>query len=251
MFQQTGGITGTDPYIYRIRADNATANAGELQLALSTFSDVGSVVPGAYYGLASGGSIIAVNTSLIPSLTFTNNGTTLTYVAQDNILAQALARPGTSGFVSVDTSHGGSGSLVVPTDDDRIGAALTSVADGLVHDSTVRTPVAFGGTNADGTPVYKLPTDGGSDIGGVSAAKVIMISFTQTLEAGWNYLRAAFSSLLAAFNAHYTAQLGLANTHPVPTPSQVGAAPASHVGQPLGTMGLPRQLYLIQESSAP
>lgn len=236
LFQQTGGSLGTDPTLSD-SSGQPTANAAELQLALSTASAVGTVLPGAYYGLTSGGSIIAVNTSLILCLTFTNNGTTLTYVPQDNIIAQALVNPGTSGFVSVDTTHGGSGSSVVATNDARIGAALTSVADGLVHDSTVRTPVAFGGTNADGTTVYKLPINGGSDIGGISAAKVIMISFTQTLEAGWNYLRAAFSALLAAYNAHQNAQLGLANTHPVPTPSQVGAAPSSHVGLPLGTNG--------------
>ncbi len=145
-------------------------------------------------------------------------------------MTQAKGGLTNSGFVKTSTGT----PIALAVDDPSVGVATISVADGLVHDSTVRTPVAFGGTNSDGTPIYKLTTDGGTDIGGISAAKVIMINFTQTLEAGWNYLRGVFSSLQSAFLSHYTATLGLVNTHPLPTASQVGAAPVGHMGLALG-----------------
>lgn len=240
LYTQTGGPLGTDPSLSDALTGAATANAGELQLALNTASAVGTVGPaGYYYGNVDnpGGTPLAVNTSLISALTFTNNGTTLTYIPQDNIISTALGSATTSGFVSIDPAYGGSGSKVVATNDNRLGAAIISVANGLVCDATVRTPLPAGGTNSNSTPVYKLPVDGGTDIGGISAAKIILLATTQTLEAGWNWLYAAYNSLSAAFAAHYTAQLGLSNTHPIPTPAQVGAAPSSHVGQPLGTSG--------------
>ena len=92
----------------------------------------------------------------------------------------------------------------------------------------------LGVLNSNGTEVYKLPTDGGSDISGISAAKIVLIATTQLLEDGWNALLAGVSNLWDSFDSHYTAVLGLSNTHPVPTAAQIGAAPISHVGQVLG-----------------
>lgn len=217
---RTGGLTGDDPSLTDSITNEATASAGELILHLNTTDTSGNAL---------GVSQLAVNTSPIKLLAFTNSGTTLTYVPTDNIQTQALATKTISGLVTNTTGN----PLVVSTDDPRLGIANV-VADGAVHDSTVRTPIAAGGTNSNSTPIYKLPIDSGTDIGGISAAKIILISATQTLEAGWNWLVNSFNSLLSAFNSHFTAALGLSNTHPLPTAAQVGAAPISHVGLPLG-----------------
>lgn len=217
---RTGGLTGDDPTLTDSTTNEAVASAGELIIHLGTTDTSGASLTG---------SQLAKNTSAIPLFTFTNSGSSLTYVPKDNIFPQALASSTTSGLVSTTTTN----PIVVSTDDSRMSNSR-GVVDGSVHDSSVRTPVAFGGTNGNGTTVYKLPTDGGTDIGGISAAKVVLISTKQLLEDGWNWLVTQFNSLSSSFFSHYTAALGLSNTHPIPTASQVGAAPASHVGLPLG-----------------
>lgn len=217
---RTGGLTGDDPSLTDSITNEATASAGELILHLSDVDTSGTPL---------GGNQLATNTSPIPMLTFTNSGTVLTYVPTDNAQSQAQGGLHASGLVRTTTPT----PIVVSTDDPRLGSA-SSVSDGSVHDSTVRTPIAAGGTNSNGTPTYKLPINGGTDIGGISAAKIILLSTTQLLEDGWNWLVSNFNNLLNAFNAHATAALGLVNTHPLPTAAQIGAAPISHVGQALG-----------------
>lgn len=217
---RTGGLIGDDPVLTDTLTNEATANAGELILHLNVVDTSGAPL---------GTDQLATNTASIPLFVFTNNSTSLTLIRTDNIQNQALATEFTSGLVKTTTNT----PVVVSTDDPRLGSA-GSLADGSVHDSTVRIPTPFGGVNSNGTTVYRLPEDGGSDIGGLSAAKVVLLATTQALEDGWNWLVNSFNSLQNAFNSHYTASLGLANTHPVPTASQVGAAPLSHVGLPLG-----------------
>lgn len=217
---RTGGLTGDDPTLTDSTTNEAVASAGELILHLSNVDTSG--VPLAPNQLAK-------NTQAISLFHFTNSGTLLTLVPQDNIISSADANEFQAGFVRTTTGN----PLVVSTDDPRMTDSRPP-GDGSVHDATVRTPVAFGGTNTNGTPIFKLPSDGGSDIGGISGAKIVLIATTQTLEAGWNWLVAQFNALLTAFNAHATAALGLSNTHPIPTAAQVGAAPISHVGLPLG-----------------
>ena len=212
---RTGGLLGDDSTLTDSVTNEAVASAGELVLHLSNTDTSGSALSGTQ---------LAKNISPIPMLTFTNNGSTLTYVPQDNILTQAKANSLTSGFVSSTTSS----SVVVGTDDSRMTDARAA-ADGTVHDSSVRTPVAAGGTNADGTPTYNLT----GDIGGISAAKIIYIAGTQLLSDFATWIKTQFNALLTRYNNHETAALGLVNTHPVPTASQVGAAPLSHVGQVL------------------
>lgn len=214
---RTGGLTGDDPSLTDAVTNEAVASAGELILHLSNVDTS---------GVALSVSQLAKNTSPISLLNFTNSGSLLTLVPQDNVVASARASSATSGFVKTTTNN----PIVVSTDDSRIGSATVSVADGLVHDSTVRTPVSPGGTNSDGSPVYNFTPD----IGGISAAKIILIAGTQLLEDGWNLFKTAFNTLLSRYNAHSTAALGTGpDVHPVPTAAQVGAAPSSHVGQPL------------------
>ena len=93
--------------------------------------------------------------------------------------------------------------------------------DGSVHDASVRTPVGTGGTNADGTPTYDL----GTDIGGINAAKIVYEAGTQLVSDFIGWMKIQFNALLANFNSHYQAPLGLSNTHPIPTASPGGRRP--------------------------
>lgn len=217
---RTGGLIGDDPALTDATSNEAVASAGELILHLSNVDTSGTPL---------GPNQLATNTHAISLFNFTNNTTLLTLVPQDNVITSADASTTTAGFVKTTTSN----PIVVSTDDPRMGNSRPA-ADGSIHDSSVRSPVTTGGTNANATPQFKLPVNGGSDIGGISAAKIILLATTQALEDGWNWLVSSFNNLLAAFNAHYTAVLGQANTHPFPTAAQVGAAPLSHVGLPLG-----------------
>lgn len=217
---RTGGLTGDDPSLTDSTTNEAVASAGELILHLSNVDTSSTPLAG---------NQLAKNTQAISLLDFTNSTTLLTLVPQDNAISSAEGTISSGGLVRTTTST----SIVVSTDDPRMTDGR-SAADGSVHDSTVRLPVAAGGTNANGTPTYQLPIDGGTDIGGISGAKIVLLATTQLLEDGWNWLVGSFNSLLTAFNAHATAALGLSNTHPIPTAAQVGATPLSHVGQPLG-----------------
>jgi hypothetical protein len=217
---RTGGLTGDDPSLTDSITNEAVASAGELILHLSNVDTSAAALTG---------SQLAKNVSPVSLFKFTNSGTVLTLVPQDNVVASARANSKTSGLVKTSTD-----TATVVSTDDAVTTNARPASDGSVHDASVRVPVAFGGTNVDGSNIYKLPGDGGSDIGGISAAKIILINFTQTLEDGWNLLKTAFNSLLSRYNSHETAALGSVNTHPVPTAAQVGAAPSSHVGQVLG-----------------
>lgn len=213
---RTGGLTGDDPTLTDATTNQAVASMGELILHLSRIDTS---------GVALGGNQLAKNITPIPLFTFINTGTVLTYTPIDNVLTAAQGSSITSGLVRTTTNN----ATVVSTDDTRM-TNPRSALDGSVHDSSVRVPIAAGGTNADGTATYNLT----GDIGGISAAKIVYTAGTQLLSdfAGW--IKTQFNNLLARYNAHETAVLGLSNTHPVPTASQVGAAPLSHVGLNLG-----------------
>lgn len=207
-----------DPTLVDSTTGEPTANAGELQLSFS-LTDTSA--------LSLSGSQLAKNTSPIIVCTFTQNGATWTPSVADNVQSPARANQTTGGLVKLTT--GTASGVAVSTDDPRMSDAR-NVLPNAVTDASVRTPVGTGSTNADGSAQYTL----GPDPGGISAAKIILTATTQLLSDAWTLLKSQVSSLLASFNAHATATLGLSNTHPFPTPSQVGAAPASHVGQALG-----------------
>lgn len=213
---RTGGLIGDDPTLTDAVTNEAVAEAGELILHLSRTDTSGAALSG---------SQLAKNVVPVSLLTFTNSGSLLTLVPADNVLTSAKASSTTSGFVKTTTSN----PIVPSTDDSRMTDARAAL-DGTVHDTSVRTPIAAGGTNSDGTPTYNLT----GDIGGVSAAKVIYVAGTQLLSDFATWIKTQFNNLLSRYNLHETAQLGLVNTHPLPTAAQVGAAPASHVGQALG-----------------
>lgn len=196
--------------------NQATANAGELILDIS-LTDISAV------SLAS--NQLAKNTSPIVIFQYTNSGSALTTVAVDNTNVQALATQTYSGLVTTTTAT----TTVASTDDPRL-TNNRSASDGSVHDATVRVPTAIGGNNSDGTPIYNLT----GDIGGISAAKIVLTATTQLMSDAYNWLKTQFLALQSLFNAHSGAALGQANTHPLPTAAQVGAAPISHVGLPLG-----------------
>lgn len=195
-----------------------TAEMGQLVLSVSATDNSGTAL---------NSTQLAKNTSPIILCQFVLSGGVYTISPIDNVLAPSKGNATTSGLVRLTTST--SGGIAVAADDPSLTNSRPS-ADGSVHDSSVRTPVSTGTTNADGTPQYNLS----SDIGGISAAKIILTGTTQLLSDGWALLNSWISGLVGSFNAHFTAPLGLSNTHPLPTASQIGAAPISHVGQPLG-----------------
>jgi hypothetical protein len=213
---RTGGPTGDDPTLTDALSNEAVASGGELILHLS-HTDTSNVALSA--------SQLAKNTGAIPLLTFTNTGTALVLVPIDNVFAQAQGNTLTSGLVKTTTNN----PTVVSTDDSRM-SNNRGVIDGSVHDSSVRTPIAAGGVNADGTPTYNLV----GDVGGISAAKLIYIAGTQLVSDFIGWIRTGYNNLLTRYNLHEGNFLGLTNTHPLPTAAQVGAAPLSHVGQALG-----------------
>lgn len=209
---RTGGLTGDDSSLTDATTNEAVASAGELILHLSTTdTSASSLSP----------DQLAKNVSPISVLTFSNTGSVITYLPQDNVAAQAKASSVTSGLVKATTDN----PIVVSTDDPRM-TDTRPAADGSVHDASVRVPVPAGGTNADGTPTYNLS----SDIGGISAAKIIYLTGTQLVSDAISWIKGQINSLLSRYNAHETAGLGLSNTHPIPTAAQVGATPLSHVG---------------------
>lgn len=193
-----------------------TGNMGELILTVS-LTDTSAI--------ALSGSQLAKNTSPIIVSNFTHTPTSLSQNFLDNVLPQAFATNQVSGLVKTTTNN----PIVVSTDDARM-SNTRSAGDGSVHDATVRTPSAAGGTNADGSPTYNLSPD----IGGINAAKLIWLGGTQLVSDALAYIKNLALSVSAAFNAHQGSSLGLPTSHPLPTAAQVGAAPLSHVGLPLG-----------------
>lgn len=208
-----------DSDLQDLTTGESTAEMGELVLQFSNV-DVSAV--------ALSVSQLEKNTSPIQICTFVNTGASLTIQAQDNAFVHAYGSLTTSGLVKLSTAT--SAGAAAANDDARLTDQRVPL-DASVVDSKVAAPVTNGGTNADGTATYQLD---GTHTSGVSAAKVLLVAATQTLEDGWNWLKAQFLSLQAAFTVHQTSSLG-PGSHPMPTAAQVGAAPISHVGQPLGT----------------
>jgi hypothetical protein len=96
-----------------------------------------------------------------------------------------------------------------------------------VTDAAVRVPVL------SGSNTLPIGTGAGQDPGGISTAKLVHVPTSQTGSAVIEAVRAQANATQAAFAAHAPAPLGN-GVHQMPTASQVGAAPASHVGQVLG-----------------
>lgn len=205
-----------DPALVDTNTSDPTANMGEMILSIG-LTDTSAV------SLA--GNQLAKNTSPISLFNFTHTSTSLSQNFVDNIIPQALADSQVSGLVKLSTDT----PIAVSTDDPRMSNSR-SAADGSVHDLTVRTPVAAGGVNSDNTPVYNLS----GDIGGINAAKLIWLGGTQLVSDALAVLKNGLAAITTRYELHENHPLGLITTHPIPTASQVGAAPLSHVGQVLG-----------------
>lgn len=205
-----------DPDLIDSITSDPTANMGEMILVVG-LTDTS--------GVSLTGSQMAKNTSAISLFNFTHTPTSLSQNFVDNVIPQALANSQVSGLVKATTNT----PIVVSTDDPRM-SNTRGASDGSVHDATVRTPSAAGGTNADGSPTYNLT----GDIGGINAAKLIWLGGTQLVSDALSYIKSLATSITARYNAHEGAALGFPTTHPLPTAAQVGAAPLSHVGLPLG-----------------
>jgi hypothetical protein len=213
--QQT--TSADDAQLIDASTAEATAEMGELLLSVSATDT----------SIAAGPALQANqferNPNPIILFLFTQGSNTVTLVPQDNVKPQAKANNNQGGLVTMST---GTSSVACATDDPRLTNARAPSA-GSVVDASVYVPVAAGGNNADGTPIY---TDGS----GVSAGKIIYRAGTQLLSDIIAWLKTQFNTLQASFTAHSGATLGQVNTHPMPTAQQVGATPSSHQGEALG-----------------
>jgi hypothetical protein len=194
-----------------------TAEMGQLVLEVSATDDSVRAVAS---------SELAKNTTTITLASFSVSNGVYTLVPSDNVFTRAKGTNQTSGLVSLTT--GTSSGVAASSDDPRLSDTRTPTT-GTVVDASVRTPISPGGTNSNGTPIYSIA----SDPGGINASKIILQASTQALSDAWAWLVGAFNALLNRYNAHEGIVLGLSNTHPFPTPGQVGAVPLSHVGLPL------------------
>jgi hypothetical protein len=173
---------------------------------------------------------LSKNTAPIVLLSFTHSGATLLPVPIDNVNAPALAGQTSSGLVHLSTST--SLGEAASSDDARLADARTPIA-GSVVDASVRTPVTNGSTNTDGSPQYDLT----ADPGGIGADKIIVRSMKERVSDVIANMYAAVAAVVAALAGHIGIGLGSPATHPMPTYSQVGAAPLSHITLPLGVTG--------------
>jgi hypothetical protein len=164
------------------------------------------------------------NAAAIPVLNITRNGDgTLNAVIIDSVLPEALADDKNGGLVKLST---GTSSGKAVADDDPRNVDMRVPKDGSVTTQKVA-DVAVAGTNTDGSP--KVSSE---NTGGVDSKKMIYAPRTQTVEGAISSLYGSITSVVAALENHVGQKLGV-GVHPMPTFSEEGAAPASHVGTAL------------------
>jgi hypothetical protein len=179
-------------------------------------------------------STTALNTSLYfqqnsgPIVLFTfavaSGSGALTVVSSSGVKTQALASGAQAGMVSLTTTT--SDGQALSSDDPSV--TNTRNPNPLsVTDAAVRAPVLSGGST------QPIGTGAGQDPGGINTAKLVHVPTSQTGAAVIEAVRAQANATQAALAAHAPAPLG-SGVHVMPTAAQVGAAPASHVGQVLG-----------------
>lgn len=191
-----------------------TAQMGELVLQVSATDDS---VRAAYV------TEFEKNTAVTILYTFATSGNTLRFVSETSVQPQALASNTAGGVVFLTT--GSSAGFAASSDDSRLSDLRTPLA-GSVCDSKVRTPVP------DGSGNYAI----GTDIGGISNAKIVHAPTHQTGEAAVESIRATANDAEAKVAGHINQPLGT-GVHPMPTAAQVGAAPLSHTTLALGSTG--------------
>lgn len=206
-----------DPTLIDGDTGQPTANMGQLVLEISATDDSARAVAA---------TELAKNTITIQLARFALLGGTYLQTNLDNLNARSYANAKTGGMTKLTTNT--SAGIAVADDDPRMSDARAPIAQSVV-DASVRTPTVQSGTNADGTPVYDLTVDAG----GINATKIVLQAGKQVLSDAYAWLKNSFTSLLGRYNNHEGVILGLSNTHPFPTPAQVGAAPKSHIGLPL------------------
>lgn len=205
-----------DPSLVDSATGAATAEMGELVLQVSAADNSTTALNTALY--------FQQNPKPIGLFTF-SAGSPMSVVSTSGIQAQALASGSKAGFVTLSTAT--SNGKALSSDDPAVTNSRNPNALS-VTDASVRTPVLNG--NGQTLPIGTGP---GQDPGGISTAKLVHVPTSQTAAAVIEAVRAEAAATDAAFTAHKSAPLGN-GVHQMPTATQVGAAPASHVGQALG-----------------
>jgi hypothetical protein len=223
-----------DPTLVDVGTSEPTANAGQMDLIISATDTSGVSIDNS--------TQYAKNTVPIVLYVLTPSSSTLIPTKPDNVNPLAWASLGITGLVSLSTNT--SDGEACASDDPRLSNTRTPTA-GTVVDASVRVPQPYGaGTtyNADGSLQYVIGTGAGDDPGGIDAAKIVFQSGKQLLTATIGLAQSAIShinSLLAAHLGAPLSPLGSSSVlpHPMPTSSQVGAAPLSHVSLPFAVAG--------------
>jgi hypothetical protein len=211
-----------DPSLVDSSTGAPTANMGELDFSVSATDTSATTL---------GSTQLAKNTAPIVLFNFVTAGASVAVVPQDNVLAVALGTNTAAGPVKLSTST--ASGVAAGTDDPRLSDSRTPAALSVV-DASVRVPVPVpGATNPDGSNKYDLS----ADPGGISADKIIWQTYTERLSDFLAWIRAQVASVVTTLTSHIGVALGSTATHPMPTASQVGAAPLSHVGMSLGQSG--------------
>ena len=215
-----------DPALIDTLSGSPTANAGQLNISISTVDTSSTPV--------NTDTQLEKNTVPIVLFNVINTGGTLSLQQLDNINTQALAAESVSGLVRTTTGN----PLVVADDDPRNNNARNPIDSSVVNSSVA--DIVPGGTNTDGSPI--TPVTSGP---GISSDKIIHSTLSTTVTwiidaiRTWigDYTKLSTGNLSASIIStlwnHVGVSLGSGATHPMPTASDVGAAPLSHVGQAL------------------
>jgi hypothetical protein len=195
------------------------ADMAELQLSLAAVNTAGAPNPA--------NNELEKNAVAIPVITFTNAAGQLTIQASDNAFPQALASNTTSGLVNLTTgtSHG----KALSSDDVAVTNQRVPTAASVNTSKVI--PVAAVGTNLDGS-AHVDPN--AANQGGIDADHLIYAAGTQTVEAALTSVAGSVANVVSTLAAHINQRLG-PGVHPMPSYSDVGAAPISHVGAALDT----------------
>lgn len=200
-----------DPTLIDVTSGQPTAEMAEMVLSVSQTDDAARALANTEFDKN-------VTTNLMFTFVYSLGNFALLSTAGPR--KQTLANHLRAGFVTLSTST--SGGQAVASDDARLGDARAPALASVV-DASVRKPVA----NANGQ--FDLTTDPG----GIGTSKLVHQPTHTTGESAIETARTTANAAQGLITNHVGKALGT-GVHPMPTATDVGAAPNSHVGQALG-----------------
>jgi hypothetical protein len=209
-----------DPTLIDGATGEPTIEMGQMGLELSWTDTSGTAL--------NSGTQFEKNTSTIEIVSFHVNGSSVITADYINgVFPYALADTRQGGLVNLTDDSGLAVGNTDPRNTDQRTPLDQSVTDPKVKDLVV---------TLAGSPNQYDPAAVGQ--GGVFSDHIIYTTLKEKLTDFLDQVNAAINSALASIAGHIGFPLGVLSgphtTHPFPTAAQVGAAPASHVGETLG-----------------